>query len=93
VSYFSERELGERPRDSERIGQGTWGGIQALVRGRIEDGSFGVTFPDTCPDGGGPLGTDETSLWQAMRARFRIFKNAPGPVLPKSHLRPWTSST
>lgn len=53
MSYFSEREQGERPRDSEVIGEGAWGGVQALLRSRVEDGSFGATYPETCDDGAG----------------------------------------
>ncbi len=62
MSYFSERERGECPREFEDIVEATWGGFQALIRGRIEDGSFGANFPDTCQDGAGTVGTDEMSL-------------------------------
>lgn len=58
MTYFSEREEGERPRQNEEIGEGAWGGIQALVRARIEDGSFGAGYPETCDDGAGPVGTN-----------------------------------
>lgn len=80
MSYFSERELGERPRDSEEISETVWGGIQALIRGRVEDGSFGASFSETCPDGAAPVGTDENSLWQAVRAE-----------IPGLEQRPWHS--
>lgn len=78
MTYFSEREEGERPRNQEQIGEAAWGGIQALVRARIEDGSFGASYPEACPDGRGPIGTDESTFWQAMQAEI--------PDLPE---RPW----
>lgn len=78
MTYFSEREEGERPREHEDISEIAWGGIQALVQARIEDGSFGASYPETCPDGRGPVGTDEANFWQVMRAEI--------PGLPE---RPW----
>lgn len=78
MKYFSEREEGEQPRQNEEIVEGPWGGVQALVRARIEDGSFGASYPETCIDGAGPVGTDYSALWQAMRAEI--------PTLPE---RPW----
>lgn len=44
MTYFSEREQGERPRDSETITEGAWGGIQALIACRAEHGSFGASY-------------------------------------------------
>jgi hypothetical protein len=81
MTYFSEREKGERPRESEQIGEIAWGGLQALVRARIDDGSFGATYPEACPDGRGPIGTNDSSFWQAMQAEI--------PGLPE---RPWYPS-
>ncbi len=77
MTYFSEREQGERPREFEEISEAAWGGIQALIRGRIEDGSFGASFPETCSDGVGTVGTDETSFWQAVRAEIPGFEERP----------------
>lgn len=77
MSYFSERERGERPRDSEIIGEGVWGGIQALLAARVEDGSFGATYPLTCDDGHGPIGTDYSSLAKAARAEIPSFVDPP----------------
>jgi len=70
MQYFSEKEKGECPRDQEEINASAWGGICALVKACIEDGSFGVSYPYTCPDGGGPIGTNEKDLWQAVRAEI-----------------------
>jgi hypothetical protein len=77
MSYFSEREQGEQPRESEAIGKGAWGGIQALLRTRVEDGSFGATYPETCDDGAGPVGTDQSSLAKAVRAEIPAFAEPP----------------
>jgi len=77
MSYFSEREEGERPRENEDIGEAAWGGIQALIRAAIENGSFGASYPETCPDGRGPVGTDEAGLWQAMRAEITRLSEQP----------------
>ena len=77
MTYFSEREQGERPRDNQDIADLAWGGIQALVRAGVEDGSFGATYPDTCPDGKGPVGTDANTFWQAMRAEIPNLQEQP----------------
>ena len=82
MTYFSERENGERPRDNEDIDEGAWGGIQSLISSRIEDGSFGTSYPETCEDGPVPIGSDESRLRQAMRADIPNLQQYPweGPV-------------
>lgn len=82
MSYFSDRELGEQTRDVNEIGETPWGGIQALICSRINDGSFGATYPEPCPDGLGTTGTNEYNLWQAMHAEI--------PNLPEE---PWRAKT
>ena len=77
MTYFSEREQGERPREHQEICEGAWGGIQALICARIRDGSFGVSYPQTCPDGAGPIGSDESAFWQAMRAEIPTLQQHP----------------
>ncbi|MEP0314133.1 hypothetical protein [Hyphomonas sp.] len=77
MTYFSEREQGQRPRESGDIGEGAWGGIQALIRGRVEDGSFGAAYPETCADGAGPVGTDSDTLGKAVRAEIPSFSEPP----------------
>ncbi len=68
--YYSEKEMGERPRNIEEISEIAWRGVQALVDARIEDGSFGATYVSTCYDGAGPIGTDRTAFQHAMRAEI-----------------------
>jgi hypothetical protein len=77
MSSFSERKQGEKPRDLEEIGEGAWGGIQALVMSRVEDGSFGATYPETCYDGKGPIGTDADAFAKALRAEVPAFVHPP----------------
>lgn len=81
VTYFSEREKGEISRENEEIGDNAWGGIQALIRARIDDGSFGAEYPKTCPDGAGFTGTNEGAFEQAMRADI--------PNLQDQEYQPW----
>lgn len=70
MKYFSERERGERERIVEEIGDTVWEGISALVSARIDDGSFGASYPQQCLDGLGAVGTDRTAFYRAMRAEI-----------------------
>ena len=70
MTYFSEREKGELPRDKEEIDNRIWKGIEALVEGRIDDGSFGAKYPTRCPDGEGITGSDADAVWQAIAAEI-----------------------
>ncbi|WP_173519405.1 hypothetical protein [Ensifer sesbaniae] len=81
MTYFSEKEEGDLPRDKEEVGEGVWGGIKALITARIDDGSFGATYALSCEDRRGPIGTDADALWQAMRAEI--------PDLQVRVLPPW----
>jgi hypothetical protein len=68
--YFSDRERGPRPRTIEDIGATVWTALKYLIESRIEDGSFGYKFPDVCPDGAGPCGTDSRKLDAIVRAEI-----------------------
>lgn len=81
MSYFSEKEEGERPRTSEEIGEAAWGGIKAQIATRIENGAFGASYPASCEDGRGAIGTDAEMLWQGMRAEV--------PNLQEREWPPW----
>jgi len=67
-TYFSDREQGPRPRTMPGVTTAAWGGIVALIQGRVANGSFGVDYPDECPDGRGTTGTDSRALGLAVRA-------------------------
>ena len=66
--YFSEQELGARPRTEEDINLAVWGGIVATVRACSADQSFGASFPLACLDGYGVAGADEQQFSLALRA-------------------------
>ena len=67
-SYFSEREEGLRPPTVDYISDQIWGGIRALIHARINDGSFGAKYPTMCPDGYGPVGTDDSQFVDSLLA-------------------------
>jgi hypothetical protein len=77
MMYFSEREQGERPRNQEELNGVVWAGLQTEISARINDGSFGASYPDTCPDGGGPVGTDQLAFWKALHARIPSLEQMP----------------
>lgn len=64
--YFSDRERGPAPRVRLEIDATTWGGLVALVDGLVANGAFGIDFPEPCPDGRGPTGTDTHALGLAI---------------------------
>lgn len=70
TDYFSDREQGPRPRTEEIISPVAWGGVVALIQSQISSGAFGARFPAPCPDGQGPIGTDEDSLSLAVLAEM-----------------------
>lgn len=70
TDYFSDREQGPRPRTEEIISPVAWGGVVALIQSLISSGAFGARFPAPCPDGQGPIGTDEDSLSLAVLAEM-----------------------
>ncbi len=70
MTYFSDREQGPPPRIEETITQAVWGGIAATAQSLIADGSFGQSFPDTCPDGSAIAGTDGRQWSQVMQAEI-----------------------
>lgn len=75
--YFSDRELGARPRTVEEIPLNVWRGVAAEVRARIGDGSFARSFPEQCPDGLGPYTTNDRLMGEAVAAQI---PNLPWPL-------------
>ena len=82
--YFSDRELGERTRNEEDIGEVPWGGLRVLVKAKIDDGSFGIDYPESCDDDLGPTGTNQGGFYAAMRAEIPSLEEAPWQA-------PWAS--
>lgn len=72
-NYFSERELGPRAQEDLDFSGAAWGGVIALINSLIARGALGIDYPDECPDGKGPIGTD----WEM----FRLARNAEVPDL------------
>lgn len=70
MDYFSDKERGPRPRTEEQLTPAAWGGIVALIRSLISTGAFGYKYPEICPNGAGPYGTDEQALSLAIRAEI-----------------------
>lgn len=70
MAYFSDRERGPRARTEELIPERVWGALHDLIQGRIDDGSFGASFPEMCSDGRGPIGTDQAAFWRTARAEI-----------------------
>jgi hypothetical protein len=70
MSYFSDRERGPKPRTEEVITPSVWGGIVGIVQALVSTDAFGAKFPEYCPDGYGPAGTDEDALALAVQAEM-----------------------
>ena len=75
--YFSEWESGEVPRTQSEMTPTAWRGIAALIQARIDDGSFAAQYPESCPHGAGPHGTDEIRFWDAMKADIPALAEQP----------------
>ncbi len=70
TAYFSDREQGPRARTEEAISPAVWGGIVGLVQSLIATGSFGAKYPNLCPEGHCPVGTDENAFSLAVQAEM-----------------------
>jgi len=78
VGYFSDRHLGRLPRVATEIPEVVSTGIAGLIRIRANDGSFGLDYPEQCPDGRGPTGTDINALRDALAAHRLYNPFGPG---------------
>lgn len=67
-TYYTDREYGTRPQSIDMIDDRLWAGLYTLIQTRIGDGSFGLRFPEQCPDGNGPCGCDEQSFHRVLSA-------------------------
>ena len=70
--YYTDRHLGVKPRTATEIVEPVREGILTIIRTRANDGSFGLAFPDDCPDGEGVTGTDITAMKNTIVA-YRLF--------------------
>lgn len=62
MDYYSDRELGPKPRIKEDIPHEAWGGIVALIDSLISTGAFGLVFPENCTDGEVTIGNDVKAI-------------------------------
>src|SRR5262249_53716588 len=72
MAYFTDRNFGAMARTETDIPESVRRGIVGLLRARANDGSFGLEYPEQCPDGRGPTGTDNNALSDALAAH-RLF--------------------
>lgn len=70
MPYFSDEEAGPVPQTRTEMTRRAWGAIAALIDVRIDDGSFGAQYPETCPDGTATCGTDRVVFWRTMAAHI-----------------------
>ncbi len=67
--YFTDREYGTRPRATDNIDERLWGGLHSLIETKLDDGSFGLRFPDICSDPGNiPCGCDRSTFSRMLQA-------------------------
>jgi hypothetical protein len=86
MEYFSEKEKGPIARTQQTISSNVWGGMVALIQSMISSGAFGEDFPDTCPDGPSPIGTDASAFSLVLKSEI---PNIPWP-LPNDPYEPDT---
>lgn len=80
--YFTDRELGPKPKVEQEFSTAAWGGIVALLTRLINNGSFGLDFPEQCPDGHEIIGTDSDTFWMALRAEVPGMPESLGDDAP-----------
>jgi hypothetical protein len=66
MPLFSERERGPRARTIEEITENCWNGIVGAIQTRLDDGSFGLAFQETCPDGNAICGVNMANFQRAI---------------------------
>lgn len=67
-SYYTDREYGTRPQTIDVINERLWAGLYSLIQTGIGNGSFGLRFPEQCPDGISPCGCDVQAFSQVLAA-------------------------
>ena len=70
MPYFSDREQGATPQTVTELTPVAWRGIAALIQVRLDDGSFGARYPETCPDGAGACGANTGLFWEVLKAEI-----------------------
>ena len=98
MEYFSDKENCSKPRAVDSVTPEAWGGIVALIQSMVTTGAFGHKYPEMCPDGNGPTGTDERSFVLALKAEvpdiqwpLETEKREPGGFSWET--KPWAPET
>lgn len=68
--YFSDRENGARARTVQDISPVVWAGLVATVQALVNNGAFGLRFPERCPDGQAVCGNDSDTLAASVIAEM-----------------------
>ncbi len=76
MKYFSDKEKVPAKRNHEIINTTVWAGIEAHIQSLISTCAFAQRFPEMCPDGAGPVATNEKMFSSALQAEI------PGMVWP-----------
>jgi hypothetical protein len=69
-NYFSDRELGPKARVKQEVDAGAWGGLYALIQSFVDNGGFGIDYPEECRDGSGTAGTNAVTFALAIRSEI-----------------------
>jgi hypothetical protein len=69
-TYFSERELGKKPQTETEISPKIWGYLVASINQLIDNGAFGLHFPEQCPDDDGVIGSNIALFSQILTAEI-----------------------
>src|SRR2546427_1648351 len=70
-NYFSDRELGLKPRIEEQITPRLWRSIVSVIESLAKKGAFGMDFPENCcSDGDWTTGTDRNAFLLAAQAEI-----------------------
>ena len=98
MEYFSDKESNSKPQTIDSVTPAAWGGIVALIQSLVATGAFGQEYPEMCPDGDGPTGTDERSFVLALKAEvpdiqwpLETDKKEPGGLSWETE--PWAPET
>jgi len=68
--YFSDRENGPRARTEQVITPTVWAGIVGTVQALINNGGFGLRFPERCPGGQAICGCDPDALAATVKTEI-----------------------
>lgn len=70
MEYFSDQERGRTEASREDIPNQVWRGIFGHINVLIENGAFGKSYPEICPDSHVVIGTDRAAFWEACKAEI-----------------------